>query len=270
MIIKYMVMKPIFKLPRFSSHPEQIYNKSLKWFGSDRKEIYEESGNEYGPNDIEYRFNSKGFRCDEFSDSKVRIVFLGCSVTAAIGVKQEEGWAYQLLQKIRADTQMEIPFWNLGMGGAGLDAITRAYYCYHDILKPHIVFAYLPAYRREIFIPENTSNVPVFTNALDNILSKHETLMDPRTIHYETEKNLAFLDLMINKHNTLMFWNSWGYDHYPDDFQNRHGLSIWWDMKGRDKSHPGPIAHHKFASEMYSQLKDQILDKIKSIDSFGS
>lgn len=263
-------MQSIFSDPTFHLRPKSLYGKTLKWYTSDSLESYKPDNNLYGPDDIEYQFNSCGFRCEEFVESKIRIVFLGCSITEAIGIRSEQGWAYQILEIIRKDIGYEIPYWNLAMGGAGLDAIVRSYYCYYDMLKPHIVFAYLPAYRREIFVPDSPGNVPIFTNVLDNILPKHEVLIDPRNIQYENEKNLALLDLMLRKHDTKMFWNSWGQDQYPKDFHQRHGMSILWDRKGRDKSHPGPDAHHKFAKEMYMQLRSQILDTIKSINSCGS
>jgi hypothetical protein len=238
----------------------------LEWFGSDKKEIYDPRENPYGPNDIEYSFNKRGFRCDDFNQSSnIRIAFLGCSVTEAIGIKHTEGWAHRILENIRRETNLDIPYWNLAMGGSGLDATIRAYHHYHDMLRPHIVFAFLPAYRREIFIPENSSNVPVFTNTFDDMLTKHEILIDPRTIHYETEKNLAMLDLMLNKHDTMMIWNGWGYDHYPRDYHHRHNIIIDWDRKGRDKMHPGSESHLRFATKIYSQYREKILSKIKSI-----
>ena len=257
-------MQPIFNDPTFHLRPKNIYGKTLKWFGSDRKEIYQPKDNPYGPEDIDYTFNREGFRCDNFTDSNVRIVFLGCSVTEAIGIPHTEGWAHHILEKIRKDTGLEIPYWNLAMGGSGLDAITRAYYHYHDVLSPHLVFAFLPAYRKELFIPENSSNVPIFTNTQDSILFQYDILLDPRTMHYETEKNLAMLDLMLKKHDTTMVWNGWGYEHYPKNFHHKHNMMIEWDLGGRDKMHPSACAHQKFANNIYSKFRDLILSKIKS------
>lgn len=261
-------MQPIFNNPCFHLRPP---GKTKLWFGSDRPENYVPEGNLYGPTDIEYKFNKNGFRCDEFDiDSNVRIVFVGCSITEGIGVPYQDGWAYHMIESIRKDTGLEIPYWNLAMGGCGLDAITRAYYHYHDMLKPHIVFGFLPGYRREIFMPDINSNIPVFTTPLDNMLPKYDILLDPRTIHYETEKNLAMLDLMLKKHDTMMIWSGWGYEHYPKNFQHPHDMIIFWDTKGRDSMHPGPDSHQQFANGIYSRFRDQILDKIKSISSFGS
>jgi hypothetical protein len=258
-------MQPIFNNPVFSTKPRKIYGTSLKWYGSDREQTYDPHGNLYGPDDIDYTFNKNGFRCDEFIDSNVRIAFLGCSVTEAIGVKKEEGWAYQILEMIRKDTNLAIPYWNLSIGGCGLDAIVRAYYHYHNILRPHIVFAFLPGYRREIFVAEHIGNVPYFAHIQDDSLHKHAVLIDPRAIHYETEKNLAMLDLMLVKYGTLMIWNGWGYEHYPTNFHHRYMDIIDWDMRGRDKMHPGPDSQLRFATKIYSQYREKILLKIKSI-----
>ena len=67
---------------------------------------------------IEYKFNSGGFRTDEFDQSK-RIIILGSSPTVGVGLHQYQTWP-ELLSK-----KLNIPVWNLATGTGCLDTMYR-------------------------------------------------------------------------------------------------------------------------------------------------
>ena len=67
---------------------------------------------------IEYKFNSGGFRTDEFDQSK-RIIILGSSPTVGVGLHQHQTWSEQLSKKIN------VPIWNLATGTGSLDTMYR-------------------------------------------------------------------------------------------------------------------------------------------------
>src|ERR1700756_242977 len=108
-------------------------NQTLDWLPSDTAENYVKK-NKFGPNlyqpdTFKYKFNSHGFRCDEFNlTSELPVVFLGCSSTEGIGLPLGHTWAYQLHQKIVGKTDLKIPYWNLALGGTGID--TQAHLLY--------------------------------------------------------------------------------------------------------------------------------------------
>ena len=55
---------------------------------------------EYGPEDITYKFNKYGFRSDEFEDDgRDNILSVGDSFTMCIGVPIEHSWSYMLSKK---------------------------------------------------------------------------------------------------------------------------------------------------------------------------
>ena len=63
-----------------------LVNKTLYWADSDTEEQYNKVKDRvpYGPNDITYKYNNYGFRCDDFTDwreNPIRILFAGCSMT---------------------------------------------------------------------------------------------------------------------------------------------------------------------------------------------
>jgi len=260
-----MTTKPTFNSPIFSKKLLGIYNKTCEKICSDFMESYEPENNLYGPHDIQYTYNNEGFRCDEFTiESPIRIVFLGCSITEGIGVRQEETWAWQLLNTIKKDIGHDIPYWNLGVGGSGFDSITRMYYHFHNILKPQIVFGFFPRFRKEMFF-KNTWDLRNGTLQENKELQENYLLWDTRYIAYENEKNFAFIDMMLQKNNSIMIWKAWG-DYYPNNFQYEIKSNFIFDNLGRDKMHPGPSSHKNFADEIYSEYKNLILDKIKPLN----
>ena len=238
----------------FPYHSPEIYKKELKWFPSDKEETYEEHNNLYKKDDIIYKFNDNGFRCDEFSlENNNRIVFLGCSITEGIGVHQHEIWANIFLEKLKIKFNTFIPYWNLSLAGSGIDALLRAYYNYYDLLKPQYVIAYFPCYRKEIY--NNTHEIQSLNV---NDYQNYSDFFNENSIIYETSKNFLLLQNLMEKYNTKLFWNT--YDNleiYPNRI-NKFNSSIEWDKKARDKMHPGPHAHKKFAEKVYIELHNKI------------
>ena len=101
----------------------------------------------YGPEDIEYAFNSAGFRCDEFIESLDPMVFLGCSHTMGLGIPYQETWAYKIHKQLSPNG----PFWNLGFEKSSIDAQVLMLNEYVAELQPKRIFFLMPnLYRRYI------------------------------------------------------------------------------------------------------------------------
>ena len=78
---------------------------------------------EYPIQDFDYKFNSWGFRAEDFEQylgDKVNIC-LGDSITVNIGGPVEHSWCGQLAE------YFDIPTLNLGMSAAGNDAMKLVY-----------------------------------------------------------------------------------------------------------------------------------------------
>lgn len=247
--------------------PPTAYNKEFKWWPCDDEETYDPINNAYGPNDIVYKFNGHGFRCDDFDvNSDKRILFLGCSHTNGIGLPLEHTWPYILLNHIKKETGYNIPFWTLATGGVGLDTEVRLYHQYGLKLKPQLVFAYFPEYRRELYYGDD--------NYLSAFNSSHPItnfdyipyIADSRVIKYETEKNMCFLDTMLKLNNTTMIHNYWSVTNHKtdvyDEFQIKHHINLTFDRKARDKLHCGQASHIKFANQIWEKYKDVIVEKL--------
>lgn len=116
-------------------------NQTLKWLPMDTEELYLsnlksnrellEKYNWVGTT-IDYKFNSNGFRCSEFTDIP-SIVFLGCSHTLGIGIPVENTWPYQVSQSL------SLKCYNLAIGGSANDTSFRIAYNWVERIKPKLV-----------------------------------------------------------------------------------------------------------------------------------
>jgi hypothetical protein len=79
-----------------------------------------------------YKFNSHGFRCDEFT-AQPTIMFLGCSNTCGIGLPIESIWP-ELVSK-----QLNMRCANLGQGAGSNDTMFRLCHGWIDVINPKIV-----------------------------------------------------------------------------------------------------------------------------------
>lgn len=127
-------------------------NEVLEWDSTDSEEQFfenlknstslktlQESG--YLENPILYKFNSLGFRSEEFT-SKKGLVSLGCSFTFGTGLHLEETWGYKLASKLN------LPHYNLGRPGSSIDTAFRFLLMYHDKINIDTVAIFTPNIQR--------------------------------------------------------------------------------------------------------------------------
>jgi hypothetical protein len=247
----------------------KIYNTVQQWSDTDNKVNYlKYQPNPYTETAITYTYNECGFRSDSFElDSELSVVFLGCSISEGIGLPLNEVWCHLAVEKLRAATGKNIAYWNLSMAGCGLDTCVRAYYAYAEQLKPQYVFALFPGYRREFYFNNNWNLAHL--RGKDNIFEQNPILLNYETIQYETEKNLAMLNLLLEKHNTKLIWDTWDdlvLDKLNIPFTNACRIKKYNDIlkknyisKARDGSHPGKNFHSEFGNAMFDQWLNKSL-----------
>lgn len=259
-------------------------NLELNWSGYDIPENYKKSTNKglnlYSETDINYKYNSHGFRCDEFNlDSKFPILYTGCSFTEGTGLPLESVWAKKLHTKIENRMNMKIPYWNLALSGASLDVIANSLYWFFDTLKfttvKYICILCPPFSRREYFYKTYNSKIWYHpkspgveddSNIVDNLFSDFEFKK------YQSLKNLALISSVARSVNAKIVLCQWvhnldienldipiiksnfvdfAYINYPNP-----NLNV--DL-ARDSTHPGPTLHehicNKFYEEFFSRLK---------------
>lgn len=236
-----------------------------KWRPSDTEEQYQiakiKFPTNYGPNDIEYRNNNRGYRCDDFDlweNYRYRIVFAGSSDTEGVGLPLEHCWAKVMHKMICDKLGQKIPYWNIAVGGTGTDQMVR--YLYHEgnILRPQVVISYLPFLeRRERWHNDRWILSSEYTKT-DRDAKK--LFVDKRYIEYQTEKNFTMISLLMEKWKGIFIYNT------NEILYNEQQLMLPRIVKktvspvlqdyldhARDGVHAGPISHRTFAESMFEQ-----------------
>lgn len=209
---------------------------------------------------IPYKFNNYGFRCDDFDNwqnHKYRIIFVGGSVTEGMGLHLEHCWAKILHQKICDELNYNIPYWNLAVAGASTDHVARYLYTTGGMLQPHIIISWLPPIeRRELY------NSDFWAPALSDNKGLTKVLIDKRYIDYQTEKNFAFINSMLEQWNSHFIYKAFcENDEDAVDF----GFARMVNIKGlpeikiegdfaADMAHAGPKTNRAIAENMFENF----------------
>ena len=123
-------------------------------------------------NDL-YRFNSYNYRSDEFKKdhTDLHVLFMGCSVTMGIGLKQEEMWTTKLLEKINSDTKVSGNFNIAKYGYSSYSCINAAFKYFKEIGLPDIIFYNVPNFSRAHKVTnDGFASIQVLTKNDDNRL----------------------------------------------------------------------------------------------------
>lgn len=146
-------------------------NQELAWLPSDTEHQYQQnlisrrqelSDNDWIDREFTYKFNSHGFRSEEFTDHD-SIMFLGCSMTTSIGLPLENTWAYQVANS------MNLKRFNLAIGGTGPDTAFRLASHYVPQIKPKIVVYVDPPPGRFTLVRGTGEFQDFFTGQIDYI-----------------------------------------------------------------------------------------------------
>jgi len=245
-------------------------NKTSLWDSTDSPENYKvyhdalKSQNPYKPGDFTYAFNDYGFRCDNFSlPSDINVVFLGCSFTEGIGLPVENIWTYQLLSKIRQKTNKNIPYWNLAMGGMGIDTQSLFLHWFSKMKKIDYVFALIPPLARREYLYESTimKHWNIHTNN-HKVTIVDELFSDDQFLFYENYRSLTIIDSIVSNRSVMYCTPCWP---VPDlceilklkEFNSLNYFPAFTGNKeyARDGMHHGPTYHKGLADEFWLKVE---------------
>lgn len=244
--------------PHFGQH---LANQELEWLPTDTKENYEKliqdpEHQRYfsalgwdQPGAITYKFNSYGFRADEFDDQPC-MVALGCSYSVGIGLPDQVTWARQTA------TALDLKCANLSWGGYSADSCFRLAEYWVPRLKPKYVCMLVPPRHRievlldtstksqlpvEVFMPQSQSSL---FSPNDHYL-KHWFLNDENARINQTKNVLAIRQMCADLNIPCTVYNA--EDH------------MWWSREeigyARDYMHGGPIIHNQIAEKMINDYQ---------------
>ena len=230
----------------YESYYKNYANETVQWLVGDTQAQYKynlehhyNQMTELGwvDSDITYKFNSFGFRCEEFTDAPTAM-FLGCSHTVGIGLPVESIWAEIVATKLKLKCA------NLGQGGGSADSSFRLCHGYIDIINPKIVI-YLgpPSGRLELFTdgrPKPYGPWGVAVESDDNKTYRTWTMNENNSI-LNQEKNLLAIKQLCANRNIKLMHISWLDIEQLGDF-------------ARDLGHFGRSTHSMFAHKLLNLI----------------
>jgi len=169
-----------------------------------------------------YKYNSHGFRSQEFDlkETKSKILTLGCSHTVGVGVPQHNAWPEQYGSKYFPNHVV----WNAGLGGAGADTIARLAVNMIPIVNPDMVAILWPSLFRFETYENNAVFNGVWTMEKDNLQYEDNTAYNNQT------KNKTILDLLQKVYGFRLLSIDW------DDTVGKIYDTVSW-TKARDGAH---------------------------------
>jgi hypothetical protein len=236
---------------------QHLANQELEWLPTDTEENYKKliqdpehrayfAGLGWDkPRTITYKFNSHGFRADEFDD-KPCMVALGCSYSIGIGLPDQATWARQTA------TALGLKCANLSWGGYSADSCFRLAEYWIPKLTAKYVCMLVPPRSRvellldesvlktwqlpvEVFMPQNQSSL---FNPSDNYL-KHWFLNDENALINQRKNILAIRQLCADLNIPCTI--------------HRAEEHMWWSREeigyARDYMHSGPKIHNQLTKK---------------------
>ena len=230
----------------------------IDWYNPDSKETLEKSSEEHKNiwkkvDDITYRLNTYGFRCEEFPEEECResITILGCSQTFGIGLQKENTWASLLCKELNL---REI---NLSIAGGSLDSAFRVYNEWQPIHKSKITCILMPPTTRlESTSIERNSWKNIGNWTIENYIRSGETnlqaflleLLEESLQEVREERNLAAIKYIANQTDSEVYLC-----YYLDNDDKKN---VPWLDVARDGCHGGP--------KWNKRMRDLFLEKIRN------
>jgi len=226
----------------------QYKGTELEWNGADTQDLFEKNCRDpknqaklqslgwLEPGCITYKYNSFGFRDEEF-DNRPCGIAVGCSHTEGIGLPNSAGW----VRKLSELTGIHI--WNLGVGGSSLDTTFRLLDHWLPKLKPKFVVACTP----------DPARIEVFYHATPIALMPQ---FHPK--HLEHYYKIWISDnnnsKMLERKNLLAIQCLCNLAGIPFQYLKARALGTEHLGDARDLLHYGVEAHTIFAKKIYELL----------------
>jgi len=174
---------------------------------------------------IDYRFNSYGFRDEEFERDEHSIVCIGGSQSFGVGVALEDTWPYLLGKLLNTKT------YNLSVPAGSMDAIYRVLSQWLPEINPMAVCVVEPPHaRRELFTLSGHTNIGIWAD------EKYHMMIESKDeVNLNIDRNKAAINFL---HDNVFFQNE-----------------VIVDTLARDKLHMGIKSHRWYADHMKFRIE---------------
>jgi hypothetical protein len=251
-----------------------LAGRVTQWHQTDNENAYKRAGNPYTPDSFDYRFNQSGFRCDEFPDRSIpqtfRVLFAGCSVTMGVGLPLDEVYAHLAITKLREESGLPLPFWNVGVGGASSDKIARLVTLGTSVLRPHVVFCLFPPTSRRELCPGDGSIMSYVPKVPGPLHEQVMAVYSRAGERYEFVKNLTMVDIACQLIGaTFMWgccaWNEEATETIPPHLMEKRLANFPQgesQPRAQDGLHRGAGDHATYAKGLIDALRPHLCDFI--------
>ena len=216
----------------------------------------------YLEREIEYKFNSLGYRSSDINDLDSEFVLIfGCSHTEGIGLHNEDIWCNQLCDRIGIDRI------NLGKAGTGPDIqyINSLQYIKNNYTLPKLVVIQWPQTFRRSFAYNKNNSVVLQHHNINSKKEKQDT--DWFLNRYcGTDNAEMFMNNYMALNATSMLWSSvnvpvynWSWTGDFDFDDHRLKMVETQDTgRARDMVHDGADIHTQVVDQIYKDI-DKLL-----------
>lgn len=278
--------------------PEALSN----WHGPDNEKRYRKNPHPtLGPGDVQYRFNTLGYRsreCTPVADGEtLGVVVIGASEILGIGVPQDATVSAVFAALLGQHLDRPVVDWNFGIGGTSPDYMTRMLVSVLPVLRPSVVLMVFPHSARREHIDVD-GKVWMFNNGLGSQRRLATRLLEPdrhalvqASLSLASEandavnlyKNYQASAALCEQHGAMWLFSATR-DNYLDEIAHlvnpahrvQPGLG---DLKisfadrdlavGRDMTHPGIGPHREMAGLFLAQLQACYADRLRLLRRAG-
>jgi hypothetical protein len=221
-----------------TSDNQDVYLKNLK--NTNTRNRLSELG--FIDTEIQYQYNSHGFRTAEFN-RQFDIVCFGCSFTMGTGVHAKDSWPEQL----QLLTGLQIA--NLGHAGSSNDTAFRLAAYYLSLLKPkYAVWLQTDMHRIELLEDDRTNSL--------NILASDTVTPCANDYFIKTWFSSASNQQLNLQKNTLAFAHLCNSLNITAIIMPRETLN--YSCSARDLQHPGADEYNRLAQHVHNIIAGPI------------
>ena len=176
---------------------------------------------------VTYKFNSDGFRCDEFKkdhEGKLHVLFAGCSETEGVGSPLDTSWAKMFYDRI-AYVNETSGYFNVGKAGWGFQKIVRAITQYVGKYgTPDYIFLLHPNINRlvewsdelEYYVlhqyGSQADSESSFRHGTYGNITNYLTVKKHRDLFINFAYTMTFLEAYCEAIGTKLIWTCWETD----------------------------------------------------------
>jgi len=256
---------------------KEIAGKNLKWYRGDSEEKFKQNISEgkiprYGPEDVHYKFNSLGYRCQEItpkSDKYFRVGLYGCSLMEGYGLPEKNTIPAQFSDLLCSEIEKPVEDYNFGKAAASNDLIANIVLGTVPVLKPDLVVVYWTYLSRRSIYANNGAVLKWITHWKewgDDVPKMHVPLYEAHEVLNTNQnnvdnfiKNYMLVKYYLQAQNIPMVWGLANGKWFPNvahcmdskDLHSYASVDLESNMidHARDVEHPGPGSAIRIAKE---------------------